>query len=94
MPLLDGVAALAQVSYRTGASVRNWDSYGAEVALDRSCADWQRDLLCDPQTSGGLLVAVAPEEAETVLAIIRQAGFTCATVIGEMHEGLAGIEIV
>ena len=93
VPLLDGVAELAQVPYRTGAAARNWDSYGAEVALGPEIADWQRDLLCDPQTSGGLLVAVAPEATGRVLATIRQAGFSQAAVIGEMREGLARVEV-
>ena len=60
VPLLNGVADLARIPYRTGAAGRNWASYGEEVALAPGVADWKRDLLCDPQTSGGLLVAVAP----------------------------------
>ena len=71
VPLLDGVSDLARVPYRTGAAVRNWDSFGNEVTLRSGIADWQRDLLCDPQTSGGLLVAVAPEAAGDALALLR-----------------------
>ena len=93
VPLLGGIAELAQVPFRTGAAVRNWDSYGDEVTLD-GLEDWQRDLLCDPQTSGGLLVAVAPNNADTVLAAIRDATFVDATVIGEMSAGAPGIAVV
>ncbi len=97
VPLFDHAAELARAPYRTGAAVRNWDSYGAEV--DPGTAEgWQRDLLCDPQTSGGLLVSVAPDDAEAVLATIRAAGFTKAAIIGEMiaetTAGLARIELV
>ena len=46
--------------YVTGASHRNWDSYGAGVVLPESPAPTLRDLLTDPQTSGGLLVPVRP----------------------------------
>lgn len=91
LPLLDGVAALAQVPYRTGAAVRNWDSYGHEVVLAEGLADWQRDILADPQTSGGLLVAVAPGGVEAVLTQLRAAGFARAAVIGEMVSGEAKI---
>jgi selenide, water dikinase len=84
LPLLAGANALAQVPYRTGAANRNWASYGEEVALAPGMADWQRDLLCDPQTSGGLLVAVAPDGAAKVLDLLRDAGFDRAMVIGEM----------
>ena len=93
VPLLDGVAELARIPYRTGAAARNWASYGEEVALASRVADWQRDLMCDPQTSGGLLIAVAPEDAAKVLDMLRAAGFDRAAVIGEMRDGAPGIEI-
>lgn len=85
VPLLDRVAELAQSGHRTGAATRNWDSYGEEVRFAGD--DWQRDLLCDPQTSGGLLVAVAPEGVDRALAMVRGAGFEEAAVIGVMIEG-------
>jgi selenide,water dikinase len=94
VPLLDGVAELARVPYRTGAAIRNWDSYGEEVVLTPSATEWQRDLLCDPQTSGGLLLAVAPEGADAVLETMRNAGFERAAVIGEMLDGPVRIEVV
>ena len=94
LPLLDGVEGLARVPYRTGAAGRNWASYGREVALAQGLADWRRDLMCDPQTSGGLLVAVAPDGAAHVLELFRAGGFDRAAVIGEMREGPPGIEVV
>lgn len=94
LPLLDGIADLARVPYRTGAAVRNWASYGDEVALAPGLADWKRDLLCDPQTSGGLLVAVAPDGVAEVMQMLRAAGFDRAAVIGELRDGTPGIEIV
>jgi selenide,water dikinase len=94
VPLLNGVADLARIPYRTGAAGRNWASYGEEVALAPGAADWKRDLLCDPQTSGGLLVAVAPQGAAKILELLRAAGFGRAAVIGEMRDGPPGIEIV
>jgi selenide,water dikinase len=94
LPLLDGVADLARVPYRTGAAGRNWASYGPEVALAPHVAPWKRDLLCDPQTSGGLLAAMAPEVAMQVLDLFHGAGFDRAAVIGEMRDGTPGIDIV
>ena len=98
LPLLDGVADLVRIPYRTGAAVRNWASYGQEIALAPGAADGQRDLMCDPQTSGGLLVAVAPDGAAKVLELLRAAGFDRAAAIGEMsgemREGRPVIEIV
>lgn len=79
--------ALAQAGIKTGASARNWASYGEGVSLADGLADWRRDLLCDPQTSGGLLVSVAAEAAETVLAQIRGAGFSHAEAVGRVEHG-------
>ena len=85
--VLPGVEALAQAGVRTGAAVRNWASYGADVTLPAGLPDWRRDLLCDPQTSGGLLIAAAPAGAERVLALVRKRGFGRAAVVGEMEGG-------
>ena len=62
-PLLAGVETLLAQGVRTGASGRNWASYGE--AVDGLEAGLMRDLLTDPQTSGGLLIACAPEAART-----------------------------
>jgi selenide,water dikinase len=93
LPLLDHVADLARTAFRTGAAGRNWASYGHEVKLAADLADWKRDLMCDPQTSGGLLVAVAPEGVAEVMELLRASGFDRAAVIGEMRGGPSGIEI-
>ena len=87
VPLLPGVNELAQGGHITGASLRNWESYGAEVGLGDGIADWQRALLTDPQTSGGLLVSCTPESREAVLAIFSQHGFAAAAEIGQLHAG-------
>jgi selenide,water dikinase len=92
-PLLAGVEALARAGVRTGASTRNWESYGADVGLPDGMADWKRDLLTDPQTSGGLLIAVAPEAADAVLALVRAAGFTAAAVVGALTAGPAQVRV-
>jgi len=70
----------------TGASHRNWASYGNHVALPAGLPDWQRHLLSDPQTSGGLLVACAPDAAEAVLDIFSRHGCGAAAQIGRMTQ--------
>ena len=92
--LLAGVEALAKAGVRTGASGRNWASYGAEVEGADALPGWTRDLLCDPQTSGGLLIAVAPEQASAVLDLVRSRGFGQATVVGRMAAGPAGVRVM
>jgi selenide,water dikinase len=84
LPFLEGVEALAARGLMTGASARNWASYGADVELDGQLPEVARALLTDPQTSGGLLVACAPSAVEQVLASFRAEGFAHAAVIGEV----------
>lgn len=94
VPLLRGAAALAEAGHATGAATRNWASYGTGVRLPAGMPAWRSGLLCDPQTSGGLLIAAAPEAAEAVLARIRAAGFDQAAVVGTMTAGEPGITVV
>ncbi|MBA3050612.1 selenide, water dikinase SelD [Brevundimonas sp.] len=86
-PLLEGVETLAVDGVRTGASGRNWASFGEGVDLPVGLEDWRRDLLTDPQASGGLLIAVAADRAEAVLALARDQGFDRAAVVGRLVEG-------
>ena len=87
LPLLPGVSELAQSGHVTGASLRNWESYGNEVNLAADMAPWQQAILSDPQTSGGLLVSCAAAARDTVLDIFRQQGFAHAAEIGRLEMG-------
>lgn len=92
VPLLPGVRDLAMQGFVTGASRRNWAGYGHEVAgadMDET-ARW---LLCDPQTSGGLLASCAPEAVDGALRVFREAGFAEAAVIGELEPGEPGVRV-
>ena len=94
VPILEGAAALAQAGIGTGAAARNWASYGNDVMLPDRFADWRRGLLCDPQTSGGLLISVAPSEAAKLLQTLRTAGFAQACIVGAILAGPPFIGIV
>jgi selenide,water dikinase len=87
VPVLEGAAALAEAGFVTGASGRNWASCAAEVSLPADVSDVSRALLCDPQTSGGLLIAVAADHASAVLSLVQARGFGRAAVIGSMISG-------
>ena len=91
LPLLPAAATLAEQGYAPGAAARNWSSYGGEVTLPAEFPQWRQNILCDPQTSGGLLVACAPETADEVLEIFRREGFDHAGVIGGMTGKSAGV---
>ncbi|MDH1304494.1 selenide, water dikinase SelD [Achromobacter sp. GD03932] len=87
LPWLPGVQAFAADGVITGASGRNWASYGASVRLGEGVSDTERALLTDPQTAGGLLVACSPDAAQAVLDLFRQHGFEQAAIIGDMRAG-------
>ena len=87
LPLVAEALDWAKQGLATGASERNWSGYGREVRLPPGFPDWQRKLLTDPQTSGGLLVACSPEVEGEVLEIFRQEGFDRAARVGVMKAG-------
>jgi selenide, water dikinase len=87
LPLLSQAATLAQEGFVTGASLRNWASYGKDINLPPLMPDWQRHLLTDPQTSGGLLISCAPERADAIVRSIEAAGYAHARVIGRAKSG-------
>ena len=87
MPLIAGVRELAAQGHITGASGRNWDSYGQEVTLPPDFPAADKALLSDPQTSGGLLVSCSADSAAAVLTIFHAQGFVDAAVVGEVSAG-------
>jgi len=89
VPLLPGVRPLAEQGMVTGASARNWAAYGHEVQLNRRLSSVDQALLCDPQTSGGLLVACSPATVPEVLACFQRLGFTHAADIGQVQADRA-----
>ena len=75
----------------TGASTRNLAGYGHEIEFEGE--EWQRKLLSDPQTSGGLLVACSADARDSVLETFKKQGFGEARVIGRLREGPARISV-
>src|SRR5262249_30080438 len=78
LPLIEEALQWAKDGVATGASDRNWKGYGHDVELPAGAPEWQRKLVTDPQTSGGLLVACAPEAEAAVLAEFSKHGFASA----------------
>lgn len=71
-----------------GGTRRNFASYGQDLILEDT-SEFVRDLVCDPQTSGGLLVSVAQEDAKDVEAALMADGGK-ATPIGKVVAGSSG----
>lgn len=92
LPLLDEVDHYLAEGCVPGGTLRNHDSYGHK--LD-AMSDRTRNILCDPQTSGGLLVAVGKETEAEFLAIAEQAGLSLSP-IGRLQplDGARFIEVI
>ncbi|MBS0343489.1 MAG: selenide, water dikinase SelD [Proteobacteria bacterium] len=84
LPLIEAATGFAQQGMATGASARNWSGYGNEIDWPAGATEWQRAMVSDPQTSGGLLVSCAPESVDAVLRAFAEAGFEQAAHIGHM----------
>ena len=87
LPVIAQAIDYVKAGIYTGASTRNWAGFGAEVHLAEGMAEWQKQVLTDPQTSGGLLVACAPESEAEVIALFARGGFADARKIGSFVEG-------
>jgi selenide,water dikinase len=87
VPVLDNVLAMAEAGVLTGASARNWTSYGADVRLAPQLEGAAKTLLTDPQTSGGLLVACSTDAVSGVVEVFLRGGFARASVIGNFEAG-------
>jgi selenide,water dikinase len=89
LPIIEEALSFARQGIATGASERNWKGYGHEVALPADFPEWKKKLLCDPQTSGGLLVACAPDAVQDVLKAFGNS----AKVIGRLTSGIPRVTI-
>ena len=70
---------------RIGPALQHALGVGEDADLPAGPPDWQQNLLTDPQTSGGLLVACAASRAEVMLRSIQMAGYPFARRIGEVR---------
>ena len=94
VPLFKEAENLARQGFVTGASKRNWASYGKKVEIPANLPEWARDLLTDPQTSGGLLVACSQSRADSLVKEIVAAGYPSAKIIGTAEAGKPGIRVI
>ena len=90
VPTLPGVRELLAQGVAPGGTHRNVSSVADAVTWDAALSDADRLLLCDAQTSGGLLISVPAERAEALGAALREEGAPCAAIVGYITEGVSG----
>jgi selenide, water dikinase len=83
LPVLPGARVLAAAGEITGGCGRNRRYLADKVRVDSAVPADLAEVAFDPQTSGGLLIAIAPAEADALVAELHAAGVTSACVIGE-----------
>lgn len=92
VPVYEGARKLAMSGVKTGASGRNWQSVNALVQAG-DIGPEELDLLCDPQTSGGLLVSCRPDVADKVLGLFAHHGHEGAAIVGRVDAGPVGVTL-
>ncbi len=90
VPVLPGTRDLLDRGVAPGGTHRNVSSVNDAVNWHRELSDNDRMLLCDAQTSGGLLMSVPAQRADDLIAALREEGAPCAAVVGRVTEGPAG----
>jgi selenide,water dikinase len=90
VPLLPGALELANAGFVPGGTRRNQVDLTDALHWSADIDDPLRALLCDAQTSGGLLIAIAPDRAPALLAALADFSVTTAAIIGELVPGEAG----
>jgi selenide,water dikinase len=85
LPLLPGALDLAKRGFLTGGGLANHEYVKDELAYEGKISPPLATLLCDPQTSGGLLVAIPRTKAARYLSALKRRGLAGAVVIGEVE---------
>jgi selenide,water dikinase len=84
VPILTEAREFAKKGLCPGGLGRNREFYGKMVEFSNQVPDYIQDILFDPQTSGGLLISLAPETAELLVKKLHKAGVQDAAIIGEV----------
>lgn len=93
VPLIEGVMQMAQEGAIPGGTKNNLEYVAALTKWNDTISEITKLILCDAQTSGGLLIAVAAKDADALVATLREAGIAEAAAIGTIEAGAAEIVV-
>jgi len=82
LPLLERARRLAEKGYLTGGCKRNREYLKDKITIDKSIREGLVEVAMDPQTSGGLLIALAQRYAEKLVDELKENGVKLATIVG------------
>lgn len=86
VPIMDEALAMYEKGMGTGSNLPNRQQVSHTFRFDRNVEPWHEEIVFDPQTSGGLLVAIPGAEAEKAVQRLRNNGIADATIIGNVFE--------
>jgi selenide,water dikinase len=86
VPILSGTADLVRQGIAPGGTTRNLEYLERFIGWPHGIEDWERFILCDPQTSGGLLISVPREKGEKLLSVLNGEKGLHAAIIGEIVD--------
>ncbi|MGQ4810148.1 Selenide, water dikinase [Candidatus Entotheonellaceae bacterium PAL068K] len=94
VPMFEEALYFAKRGYLTKGDVSNRAYTGAEVQLDRGVSSEMARVLFDPQTSGGLLIAVPADQAERLVDTLQARGLNTAVIIGDVEPGTGDVVVL
>jgi selenide,water dikinase len=90
VPILPGVGDLLEQNVVPGGTFRNMNGVEDSMDWDDALTDQQRLLMCDAQTSGGLLISVTKDKVEQLLSELEISGVETRVIVGEITAENAG----
>ena len=91
VPYFPGIRPFVEEGLVPGGLIRNRKFREKQLDVGPDCPDWLIDILFDPQTAGGLLIALPPDAAEELLRKMHAAGIDEAAIVGEVISAPKGI---
>jgi selenide,water dikinase len=93
LPIMDEALEMYKRGMTTGVNAYNRQMVEQHFRLETDLPPWHEEIIFDPQTSGGLLVAVTQAQGENLVNALRAKGVTAAKIIGNVHDLKAGIHL-
>ena len=94
LPVMDEALAVYKKGMTTGVNAYNRQMVEQHLWLETDLPSWHEEIIFDPQTNGGLLVAVTKSQGENLVNALNAKGVTTAKIIGRVHALKAGIHLM
>jgi selenide,water dikinase len=93
LPIMDEALMVYKKGMTTGVNAYNRQMVEQHLRLETDVSPWHEEIVFDPQTNGGLLVAVTESQGESLVNALHAKGVTAARIIGSVHELKARIHL-